>query len=156
VPEGDASDMVRPQILSFSVINVYPHDAGAFTQGLEFHDGYLYESTGQYGSSELRKTEIETGKVLQAVKLDQKYFGEGMTIMGDKIYLLTYRERAGFVYDLKTMKLLQTFTTATEEAWGLTNDGTHLIYGDGTSNLYFLDPSTFAEVKRIRVRDQYG
>ncbi len=150
------SDIVRPMVMSYSIVNVFPHDAGAFTQGLEFHDGYLYESTGQYGASELRKTEIETGKVLRSVKLDRRYFGEGMTIMGDKIYLLTYREHTGFVYDLKTMKQLQTFGVATEEAWGLTNDGTHLIYGDGTSNLYFLDPATFKEMKRIRVRDQYG
>ncbi len=150
------SDIVRPAVMSYSIVNVFPHDPGAFTQGLEFRDGYLYESTGQYGASELRKTEIETGKVLQSVKLDRRYFGEGMTIMGGKIYLLTYREHTGFVYDLKTMKQLQTFGVATGEAWGLTNDGTHLIYGDGTSNLYFLDPETFQQVKQIRVRDQYG
>lgn len=153
---GAASDLIRPAVMSYAIVQVYPHDAGAFTQGLEFHDGYLYESTGQYGNSELRKTELETGKVVQSIKLDNRYFGEGMTIMGDKIYLLTYREHTGFVYDLKTMKQLQTFGVATEEAWGLTNDGTHLIYGDGTSSLYFLDPATFREVKRIRVRDQYG
>ncbi len=154
--EETSSDIVRPAVMSYSVVHVYPHDPAAFTEGLEYHNGFLYESTGLYGTSELRKTELTTGKTLQSVKLDRRYFGEGMTIMGDKIYQLTYREHTGFVYDLNTMKQLQTFGIATEEAWGLTNDGTHLIYGDGTSSLYFLDPATFKEVKRIRVRDQYG
>ncbi len=150
------ADQIRPAVMSFSIINILPHDAAAFTQGLEFRDGFLYESTGQYGASELRKTVVETGKVVQSIALDRKYFGEGMTILGDKIYMLTYREHTGFVFDLKSMKQLRTFDISTDEAWGLTNNGEHLIYGDGSSNLYFLDTANFQEVRRIRVRDQFG
>jgi len=152
----ETSDIIRPAVLSYSIVNIYPHDAAAFTEGLEFRDGYLYESTGQYGTSELKKTDPVTGKTIQSVKLDNRYFGEGLTILNGKIYQLTYMEHTGFVYDLAGMKQLQTFSVPTDEAWGMCNDGTHLIYGDGGSNLYFLDPATFREVKRIEVRDQYG
>jgi len=154
--EDVSADVPAPSVIPYVIVNVYPHDPTAFTEGLEYRDGFIYESTGHYGTSELKKTDPVTGKILHSVKLEDRYFGEGLTILGNKIYQLTYQEHTGFVYDLATMKRLRSFTVATEEAWGLTNDSTHLIYGDGTSNLYFLDPETFREVKRIQVHDQYG
>src|SRR5690606_19459262 len=141
--------------ISYSVINQYPHDPTAFTEGLEYVDGYLYESTGNKGTSWLRKTELETGKVLQQHNLDEQYFGEGITILNDKIYQLTYQEKTGFVYDKATLKQEKTFSYNTGEGWGMTNDGTYIIYSDGSSNLYYLDPTTLQEVKRLNVTDQY-
>jgi glutamine cyclotransferase len=144
-----------PAQISCVLVNQYPHDPAAFTEGLEFVDGYLYESTGQYGKSDIRRVDMKTGKVLQQQKLDNKYFGEGLTVLNGKIYQLTYKERTGIVYDQKTMKQLKTFAITTD-GWGLTNDGTNLIYGDGTENLYVLDPNTLQEIKRITITDQYG
>lgn len=141
---------LQPQL-----INQYPHDPAAFTEGLQYVDGYLYESTGQYGSSDIRKTDFKTGKVLQRQGLENKYFGEGMTLLNGKIYQLTYKERTGIIYNQATLKQEKTFPIATD-GWGLTNDGTNLIYGDGTDNLYVLEPAGFTEVKRIKVTDQYG
>lgn len=142
-----------PAAWTYKVINTFPHDPKAFTQGLVFEDGFLYEGTGQYGSSELRKVELETGKVLQDYKLPDEYFGEGITIYGDRIIQLTYLSRVGFVYDKETFKLLKEFNYQTE-GWGLTNDGKHLIMSDGTPMLYFLDPETFSQSCKIMVLDQ--
>ncbi len=145
-----------PKFISFDIVNEYPHDPAAFTEGLEYHDGVLYESTGEYGTSELRKVDLKTGKVLQSVKLENQYFGEGLTIMGNKIYQLTYREGKGFVYDLATLKLQRTFTFATSEGWGMTNNGASLIFDDGTNILHFLDPVSFTETKTLTVTDEHG
>lgn len=142
--------------IPYQVINEFPHDKGAFTEGLQYVDGHMYESTGEYGSSDIRKTDLKTGKVLQSQKLDEKYFGEGLTVMNGKIYQLTYREKTGFVYDQASLKQLQTFTFNNAEGWGMTNDGAHLIYSDGTNIIYFLDPNTFKVVKQIEVKDSYG
>jgi glutaminyl-peptide cyclotransferase len=142
--------------IPYQVVNEFPHDKGAFTEGLQYVDGYMYESTGEYGNSEVRKTDLKTGKVLQSQKLDEKYFGEGLTLMNGKIYQLTYREKTGFVYDQASLKQLQTFSFNNAEGWGMTNDGTHLIYSDGTNIIYFLDPNTFKVVKQIEVKDSYG
>lgn len=144
-----------PTQISCALVNQFPHDPTAFTEGLEFVDGYLYESTGQYGKSDIRRVDVKTGEVLQQQKLDNKYFGEGLTVLNGKIYQLTYKERTGIVYDQKTMKQLKTFAIATD-GWGLTNDGTNLIYGDGTEHLYVLDANTLQEIKRITITDQYG
>jgi glutamine cyclotransferase len=151
-----STEVAAPKLIAYSVVAEYPHDTKAFTEGLQFVDGYLYESTGQYGSSELRKTDLKTGKVLEQKKLDNRYFGEGLTVLNGKIYQLTYKEKTGFVYDLKTMKQLQTFNFINEEAWGLTNDGTSLIYTDGGSKLYFMDPATMQVTKQVEITDQYG
>ncbi len=145
-----------PVQIEYQLLNKYPHDKAAFTEGLQYVDGALYESVGKYGFSDIRKTELNTGKILQQQKLDAKYFGEGLTVLNGKIYQLTYQEHTGFVYDQKTMKLLKTFPIATTEGWGMTTDGISLIYGDGTSTLYFLDPNTFQETRRITVTDPYG
>lgn len=147
---------VVPASISFDVVKEYPHDPSAFTEGLEVHGGFLYESTGQYGRSDLRKVEIATGKVLNQQKMDAQYFGEGMTILNGKIYQLTYREGKGFVYDLATLKQEKTFTFDAAEGWGMTNNGAQLIYDDGSNVLHYLDPATFKEVKRLSVTDEHG
>jgi glutamine cyclotransferase len=145
-----------PAVINYTIVKEYPHDPKAFTEGLQFVDGFLYESTGQYGMSDIRKTELETGKVLQKTMIDSKYFGEGMAIIKDKVYQLTYRENTGFIYDLKTLKEVGTFKFYNREGWGMTTDGTNLIYDDGGNTLYFLDPNNFQEVKRVDVVDERG
>ncbi len=140
-------------ILKYEVINIFPHDSNAFTQGLVWKDGFLYEGTGLYGSSSLRKVDFKTGKVLQQYNLPEDVFGEGITIFDDKIYQLTWREQTGFIYDLNTFQLLETFSY-THEGWGMTHDMEYLIISDGTPTLYFMDPFTLEEVKRIDVHHQ--
>ena len=143
---------INPTIYDYKIVNTYPHDTKAYTQGLEFHNGFLYETTGQLGKSVLRKVELKTGKVLQEAKLDAKYFGEGMTILNDKIYWLTWKAGKGFIYDLETFKQEGEFGyTWSKEGWGLTNDGTHLMKSDGTHKIWFLDAATQAEKKSIQV-----
>jgi len=128
---------VEPSIYSYKLINTYPHDKTAYTQGLEFHNDLLYETTGKHGKSVLRKVELKTGKVLQEVSLDAKYVGEGMTIFNDEIFGLTWKARKGFVYDLETFNQKSEFSyTWSNEGWGLTNDGTHLIKSDGTQKIW--------------------
>lgn len=154
VPE--TNNTIETKRISFSLLQQYPHKTTAYTEGLQYVDGYMYESTGQYGSSYLYKYDLKTGKILLEYKLENKYFGEGMTVMGDKIYMLTYREKTGFVFDKNTFKLLRTFTVNTSEGWGLTNDSTYLIFGDGSASLYYLDTTDFHEVKRVMVTNKYG
>lgn len=127
-----------------------PHDADAYTQGLLFHDGFFYESTGLNGASSLRKVDIATGEVQARVDLDSIYFGEGLAILGDRAYQLTWRNRVAFVYDIDTFELLGSHPVA-GEGWGLTTDGTHLILSDGTHHLRFLDPATFDVVRTLQV-----
>lgn len=139
----------------YTIITGYKHDDDAFTQGLVFHDGFLYESTGQYGESTLRKVELETGKVVQKFKLDDKYFAEGMTILGDKIYQITWQEGKCFVYDLKTFKKIKEFDY-NGSGWGLTNDGTNLIMSDGSHQIRYRNPETFEVTKSLSVFRQPG
>ena len=145
-----------PVVISYTVVNEFPHDPAAFTEGLEYRDGVLYEGTGLYGASEVRKCDLKTGKVLTARQMDQRYFGEGITILNDKIYQLTYREGKGFIYDRNTLKPLGSFTINTAEGWGMTNNGTSLIFDDGSNILHFIDATTFKEVKNIAVTDEEG
>lgn len=137
---------------TYSVVNMYPHDTNAFTEGLVFEDGFLYESTGLYGNSSLRRVDLETGEVLQLRTLQSRYFGEGIAIVGDEIVQLTWQSHVGFVYDKDTFSLLREFEYPTE-GWGLTYDGKRLIMSDGTSNLYFLDPVTFKRIGQVVVHD---
>ncbi len=137
---------------TYSVVNVYPHDANAFTEGLVFDSGFLYESTGLYGNSSLRRVDLETGGVLQLLSLQPQYFGEGIAVVGDKIVQLTWQSHKGFVYDKAGFGLLQEFEYPTE-GWGLTYDGKRLIMSDGTANLYFLDPVTFQRIGQVAVHD---
>jgi len=142
----------KPAIYTYEIINTYPHDTNAYTQGLEYYNGFLYETTGHYGESTLRKVEINTGKVLQKINLDKEYFGEGMTILNNKIYWLTWKAKKGFVYDLETFKLEKEFAyQKSSEGWGLTNNGKDLIKSDGTNKIYFLDAETLKEKKSIQV-----
>lgn len=144
---------VIPTAYTYEIVNTFPHDQKAFTQGLVFEDGVLYEGTGLNGRSTLRKVEMETGNVLQMHQLLTKFFGEGITIYGDNIIQLTYKENVGFVYNKDTFELLQEFNYTTE-GWGITHNGSHLIMSDGTPMLYFLNPETFEQVSRIKVYDR--
>ena len=144
-----------PPVYGYEVVREYPHDAEAFTQGLIFHDGFLFESTGQLGRSTLRKVRLETGEVVQRHALASQLFGEGLAEWGGQLLQLTWVTNIGFVYDLASFRELRRFTYA-GEGWGLTQDGTRLIMSDGTPNLRFLDPSTFDEQSRLNVRDHNG
>ena len=132
----------EPKILNYKIIKTYPHDINAYTQGFEFYNGVLLEGTGQYSESTLRKTDYKTGKVTEQIKLVDKYFGEGITVLKDKIYQLTWKEKKGFVYDAKSFKLEKTFSFETE-GWGITNDGEKLYMSDGTEKIYIINPDTF-------------
>ncbi|WP_153306734.1 glutaminyl-peptide cyclotransferase [Desulfonatronum thioautotrophicum] len=142
-----------PRQKSFRIINTYPHDPEAFTQGLLFHEGYLYESTGGWGTSSLRKVDLITGRVLRKRDLSPQYFGEGLAVWDGRLIQVTWKSGTGFVYDLHTFDQLETFTYP-GEGWGLTQDEQGLILGDGTHVLRRLDPSTFRETGRIMVHDQ--
>jgi len=142
-------------IYGYRVVNRYPHDPNGFTQGLVFVDGFLFEGTGLRGRSSLRKVDLITGRILQYRNLPAHFFGEGVTVYHDKLIQLTWRAHQGFVYDKDTFQLLGTFHYPTE-GWGITHDGKHLIMSDGTSILYFLDPHTYKEKRRIEVLDSKG
>ena len=143
----------EPVHYMYNVVNVYPHDTDAFTQGLVFEDGVLYEGTGLYGQSTLRRVELETGKVTQVYRLPDQFFGEGITIFGDKIIQLTWQSGKGFVYYRNSFELLQEFEYSTE-GWGITHNGSALIMSDGTATLYFLDPETFQTIGQVEVHDE--
>ena len=142
-------------VYTYKIINTYPHDRKAFTQGLVFEKGVLYEGTGLYGESGLRKAALESGEVLQTHRLPDQFFGEGITIYDNKIIQLTWKSKIGFVYDKDSFQLLKTFEYPTE-GWGITHDGRQLIMSDGTATLYFLNPETFKETDRIEVSDPAG
>ena len=136
----------------YRILRTYPHDPHAFTQGLIYLDGYLYESTGLNGRSTLRKEDLETGRVLKEVSLPSQYFGEGLTNWGSTLIQLTWQSHVGFVYDRASFRVLRTFHYP-REGWGLTQDGKHLILSDGSDTLHFLNPTTFAQTRSLRVRD---
>ncbi len=150
---NDNSIAFEPVQFTYDVVNVYPHDESAFTQGLVFEDDMLYEGTGLYGYSSLRRVDLETGTVIQIHDLPNQFFGEGITIFGDKIIQLTWKSRIGLVYDKNSFELLQEFEYSTE-GWGITHNGSMLIMSDGTAILYFLDPETFQTVGQIQVHDE--
>ncbi len=132
------------------VVKTYPHDPGAFTEGLLYQDGFLYESTGLAGQSSIRKVELETGKVVRRRTIDPKYFGEGIVIWQDRLIELTWQDHVGFVYDLDSFRPRAAFHYA-GEGWALTRDATHLIMSDGTADLRLLDPDRLTETGRIHV-----
>jgi glutamine cyclotransferase len=142
-------------VYSCNIVNTYPHDRNAFTEGLVFEDGFLFEGTGLLGHSTLRRVELETGDILQIFELSAEFFGEGITIYGDKIIQLTWQSNIGVVYDKNSFELLQEFNYSTE-GWGITHDGERLIMSDGTSTLHFLDPQTFEEIGQLEVFDNNG
>jgi glutaminyl-peptide cyclotransferase len=137
----------------YQVIHVYPHDPNAFTQGLEYRAGFLYESTGLKGRSSVRKVQLETGKVLQQIDIDAQYFGEGITVLNQKITELTWQSETGFVYDQSTFKRVRGFNYP-GEGWGLANDGQNIYMSDGTAQIRIWDPLTLQEKRRITVHDR--
>jgi len=143
----------EPLHYTYQILNMYPHDEDAFTQGLVFEDGVLYEGTGRYGQSTLRRVELETGNVTQLYSLPDQFFGEGITIFDDKIIQLTWQSGKGFVYDKNSFDLLQEFTYPTE-GWGITHNGSALIMSAGNATLYFLDPETFQTIGQVEVYDE--
>lgn len=144
------TDQSSVPVYGYEVANVYPHDPDAFTQGLIWRDGEFYEGTGLHGRSSLRRVALESGEVLQSVSLPEQYFGEGITLLGDKIYQLTWQSNVGFIYDSESFEVLEEFSYPTE-GWGITHDGTQLIMSDGTSTLYFWDPETLETVGQVTV-----
>ena len=143
---------VQVAVYGYQVVATYPHDPMAFTQGLVFRDGFLYESTGLNGRSTVRKVRLETGEVIDQVMLGQQFFGEGLTDWGGQLLQLTWRSNLGFVYDLSTLEAKRTFPIK-GEGWGFTHDSASLIMSDGTSLLRYLDPVTFEEIGSYTVRD---
>ncbi len=140
-----------PVLYTYEVVNSYPHDITSYTQGLEFHGDTLYESIGQYGKSKLRKVDLESGEVLKEIKLDDQYFAEGLTILNNKLYQLTWQEGEGFIYDLDTFERTGTFGYGqSEEGWGLCNNGEKVFKSDGTEKIWILDPQTLAEKSYIQ------
>ncbi len=142
----------------FEVLRRFPHDSHSYTQGLLVYDGHIYEGTGTYGGSHLRKLDLQTGAVLQERELSTDFFGEGITVYRDKIYQLTYKASRGFIYDLKTFEKIGDFTYNfnTTEGWGLTNNDSALVASDGSSMLYFIRPEDFVTIGNLRVFDENG
>jgi len=146
--EGPPAESIP--VLNVRIVKVFPHDPKAFTQGLEYYGGFLYESTGLKGHSSLRKVAIAEGHVLQSVSLDPEYFGEGLTIFGGKIYQLTWLSKTGFIYELPSLRKTGEFHYQSE-GWGLTHDEKSLILSDGSNQLQFIDPATFRVQRRLEV-----
>ena len=144
----DAKAVVAP----LRIVKEYPHDPAAFTQGLVIRDGVLYESTGLYGKSSVRHVDLATGEVRRLVPLDESIFGEGLALLGDELFLLTWKNRVCYVFDRDTLAFKRSFSYS-GEGWGLTEDGTHLILSDGGPMLRFLDPKDGRVVRRLPVRD---
>ena len=144
-----------PLTYTFEIVNTFPHDPGAFTEGLVYQDGILFEGTGLWGQSDIREVELETGEVIRSQDLEAQYFGEGVTLFNGRIYQLTWQEHTGFIYEPDTFDLVDTFDYPTE-GWGLTHNGQELIMSDGTSTIFFLAPETLQEARRITVRDHTG
>ena len=143
-----------PPAISYNIVATYPHDTSYYTEGFQYYKDHLYESTGNYGVSKLLKIDLKTGKPVKELSLNKKYFGEGLTVLNDTIYQMTYREKTGFVYDIN-FNLVRNFTYETE-GWGMTTDGKDLIMSDGSSNLYYREPSTFRTLKIVSVTDNNG
>jgi glutamine cyclotransferase len=154
-PTPTAPSSQEVPVYTYTIINTYPHDPEAFTQGLIFEKGLFYEGTGLRGRSTLRKVAVESGEVLQQIDLSPEFFGEGITLWNGQIIQLTWQSKIGFAYDQESFELKRSFNYPTE-GWGITHDGRRLIMSDGTATLYLWEPETFAEVGRIEVRDQRG
>ena len=135
----------------YNILNTYPHNINSFTQGLVYHEGFLFEGTGKNGQSSLSKINLEDGEVLQSKNMSQRYFGEGIEIVDDKIYQLTWQSHLVFVHDKTTFESIESHYNATQ-GWGLAYDGSHLILSDGTAMLQFMDPQTFAPVRKVEVQ----
>ncbi len=146
---------IKPMEYGYERVTFYPHDPEAYIQGLFFHEGFLYENTGRNGHSSLRKVDLQTGRILEQNFLPDKYFGEGITLWNDQIIQLTWHANEGFVYTLEGFEQIKTFNYPTE-GWGITTLDDELVMSDGTENLYFLDPESLTETRRIKVYDDLG
>ncbi|HEY9195544.1 MAG TPA: glutaminyl-peptide cyclotransferase [Mucilaginibacter sp.] len=143
-----------PELYTYKVEKTFPHDTSSYTEGLQYTDGVMYESTGEEGHSTIRKNDLQTGKALALTKLEDKYFGEGLSVIGDKVVQMTYREKVGFIYDKNTLKLLKTFTNNVGvEGWGMCFDGKKLYLDDSTNRIWFLDKDTYQQIGYIDVCD---
>jgi glutamine cyclotransferase len=143
---------VTATLLKYEIVNTYPHDVAAFTEGYEFYRDTLYESTGENGKSYMAKVDYKTGKTFKKVALEQQYFGEGLTVLNNKVYQLTYKNTTGFIYDADTFKKLKTFTYDKKvEGWGMTNDGTYIYHSDGTEKIWKMDPETLKLIDYVNV-----
>jgi glutaminyl-peptide cyclotransferase len=145
---------IDPQKMDYTIIRDFKHSVDHFTQGLQFFNGFLYEGTGENGKSNLYKLNLVNNTVIQSAALPEKYFGEGITILHDKIYQLTYKHQTGFVYNVSNLSLIDSFKFESQEGWGLTNDGKSLIMSDGTGTLTWLNPDNFFVEKKIQVADR--
>ena len=149
---GDKIPPDSPKGMTHSIVGTYPHDTSSYTQGLIIYNGNMYEGTGNYGHSMLKQVDMKTGKAIREISLDKKYFGEGVTILNDTVYQLTWKEKTVFVYTLKDFKKIKEFSVDIE-GWGLTNDGKNLIVSTGSSDLFYYDPSTFKLIKAQTITD---
>ena len=147
----DIYSNIEPEIMTYNVISEYTHDKNAYTQGLEFYKNQLYESTGLNGKSTLRKSDYKSGEILNIVNLDYEYFGEGLTVINDKIYQLTWKNNIGIIYDLDFNKIVTFDYGKSKEGWGLCNDGSFIYKSDGTNKIWVLDPETLQEIRFIEV-----
>ena len=145
-----------PVKYGYRVVNEFAHDVTAFTQGLQYVDGWIYEGTGNYGTSSLRQVKLETGEIEKIRNLDQSLFGEGITVLGERIYQVTYKSQVGFIYDKSSFKEIQKIYYQNREGWGLSHNGEELIMSDGTHVIYFLDPEMFTINRQIEVYDNKG
>ncbi|MCR8667795.1 glutaminyl-peptide cyclotransferase [Aestuariibaculum sp. M13] len=146
-----------PKVYTYNIVNEYPHDITSYTQGLEFHNGQLYESVGQYKESKLRLVDYKTGDVLKNINIADQFFAEGLTILNDKIYQLTWRENTGFVYDVNSFEKISSFKYGkSKEGWGLCNDGKSIYKSDGSENIWLLNPETLTEDDHIEVYTNKG
>jgi glutamine cyclotransferase len=149
------SDII-PEKYNYRIVRQYPHDDQAFTQGLVYDNGFLYESTGIKSKSSVRITDIPTGKIVKMATLAPQYFGEGIALYKDQIYQVTYTSQVGFVYDKQTLRQIRSFDYQFSEGWGLTTDGRHLIMSDGSAQLFFIEPEFFTQVDKMEVFDNKG
>lgn len=146
----------KPEEYGYTIVNEYPHDIQAYTQGLQYVDGWIYEGTGNYGTSSVRKVNLESGEVEKIRMLEASLFGEGITVLGERIYQLTYKSQVGFIYDKSSFEEIQKVYYQNKEGWGLTNNGEELIMSDGTHVIYFLDPELFTVTRQIEVYTDQG
>jgi glutaminyl-peptide cyclotransferase len=153
--ESVVNNVPEPATISYNIVNVYPHDTSSYTQGLQWYDGFLYEGTGLEGQSHLMKINLKDGQPIQKISIDKSLFGEGITIINNKIYQLTWKNNKVFVYDLATLKKLKEFHWD-HDGWGLTNNGKELLISTGGNNIYFVDPETFRILNTISVNSNYG
>jgi len=147
---------VEPKNLSYSVLRKFPHDTRAYTQGYAYHNGYIYEGTGQPGHSSVRKINPGNGEVIVSNPMEPQYFGEGITILNNRIYQVTWQAQTGFIYDLEVLNLIKKVKYPFREGWGLTNNGKNLIMSDGSAKIYTLEPEMFTELARTEVFDNKG